>query len=48
MLRNLGDAIGICPPLIMTEDQLNEMFDKIERAIDDTDAWISKEGLRAA
>jgi len=48
VLRNLGDAIGICPPLIITEDQLNEMFDKIELAIDDTEAWISKEGLRAA
>ena len=48
ILRNLGDAIGICPPLIMTEDQLNDMFDKIELAIDDTEAWITKEGLRAA
>ena len=48
ILRNLTDAIGICPPLIMTDDQLNDMFDKIELAIDDTEAWISKEGLRAA
>ncbi len=48
ILRNLGDAIGICPPLIMTEEQLNDMFDKIELAIDDTEAWITKEGLRAA
>ena len=48
ILRNLGDAIGICPPLIITEDQLNDMFDKIEQAIDDTEAWITREGLRAA
>ena len=48
VLRNLTDAIGICPPLIITEDQLNDMFDKIESAIDEAEAWINQEGLRAA
>ncbi len=48
ILRNLTDAIGICPPLVMTADQLNDMFDKIELAIDEAEAWIAKEDLRAA
>ena len=48
ILRNLTDAIGICPPLVMTEDQLNDMFDKIELAIDEAETWITKEDLRAA
>ena len=48
ILRNLTDAIGICPPLVMTADQLNDMFDKIELAIDEAEAWITKEDLRAA
>ncbi len=43
-----GDSIGICPPLIITEDQINEMFDRLERALDDTESWVNKEGLRAA
>ena len=31
ILRSLpGDAIGFCPPLIILETQINEMFDRIE------------------
>ena len=31
ILRSLpGDAIGFCPPLIIAENQLNQMFDSIE------------------
>ena len=31
ILRSLpGDAIGFCPPLIITKNQINEMFDRIE------------------
>ena len=48
VLRNLVDAVALCPPLIITEDELNELFDRVERAIDDTEAWVEKEGLRAA
>ena len=29
-----GDTIGLCPPLIITEDQINEMFDMLGRALD--------------
>ena len=29
-----GDIIGICPPLIISEDQLDELFDRMERALD--------------
>ena len=36
ILRALpGDIIGFCPPLIINQSQLNEMFDKIEEAIKD-------------
>ena len=38
ILRALpGDIIGFCPPLIINQSQLNEMFDKIEGAIKDFD-----------
>lgn len=43
-----GDSIGICPPLIIKEDEVNEMFDRLEKALNDTEAWVSKEGLRTA
>jgi adenosylmethionine-8-amino-7-oxononanoate aminotransferase len=32
--RPLGQSIVLCPPFIITEGQLDEMFDKLERAID--------------
>ena len=42
------DSIALCPPLIITESEINEMFDRYEGALDDTVQWIKKEGLRAA
>ncbi len=48
LIRAMGDALGICPPLIITEAELGEVFDRLEMALDDTEAFVSKEGLRAA
>ncbi len=46
ILRNMGDTIGICPPLIITQEQLNTLFDKLETALDKTEQWVVSEGLR--
>ncbi len=46
--RMLGDAVALCPPLVITEDEIGEMFDRLEKAINDTQAWVDREGLRAA
>ncbi|MDH5748241.1 MAG: aspartate aminotransferase family protein [Rhodospirillales bacterium] len=36
ILRPLpGDAIGVCPPLIVTEDEINDIFDRTRRGLDD-------------
>lgn len=43
-----GDIIAFCPPLIVTEADIDDIFDRIERALDDTESWVAKEGLRAA
>ena len=48
ILRAIGDTIAICPPMIITEAELNELFDRLELALVDTEAWVAKEGLRAA
>ena len=29
-----GDAIGVCPPLIITPEQIDDLFDRLERAFD--------------
>ncbi len=39
--RALGDTINFCPPLIITEAQIDDMFDRATRALDDTVAWLS-------
>lgn len=37
LLRPLpGDVVGICPPLIITEAEIDELFDRLALALDDT------------
>jgi 4-aminobutyrate---pyruvate transaminase len=45
--RAMGDSVAFCPPLIITEDQINEMFDIVAMALDRTDEHVRKESLRA-
>ena len=44
----LGDRISLCPPLIISEAEIHELFDRLTRALDRTADWIAKEGLMAA
>jgi 4-aminobutyrate--pyruvate transaminase len=48
ILRAMGDTIGFCPPMIITDAELNELFDRTEKALDDAEAWVGKAQLRAA
>lgn len=45
IVRAIGETIAICPPMIITEAELNELFDKLGRALDDTYMWVKAEGL---
>jgi 4-aminobutyrate--pyruvate transaminase len=45
--RGLGDSIALCPPLIITEAEIGELFDRLGRALDKAEAWIDREKLRA-
>ena len=45
VLRNLGDAVAICPPLIITETQVDELITKLGKALDQTLDWAQKQGL---
>ncbi len=43
--RAVGDALALCPPLIITESELNEMFDRYEKALNATLDYVTKENL---
>ncbi|WPZ36842.1 aspartate aminotransferase family protein [Thalassobaculum sp. OXR-137] len=42
IIRAIGDSIAMTPPLIITESQINEMFDKLTLALNDAAAEIHK------
>ncbi|MBT3144411.1 aminotransferase [Neptunomonas phycophila] len=43
-----GSAVAFCPPLIITEAQIDEMLEAFDKALADTMAWVTAEGLMAA
>jgi len=43
VVRNMGDAMAFCPPLIIDSTQIDELFSKFGRALDNTQAWLSGE-----
>ena len=36
IIRTLQNIVAFCPPLIITEDQIDEMFSKFDRTLEDT------------
>ena len=44
----LGDRIAFCPPLVITEAEIGELFDRFERALKKSLDWAMKEKLIAA
>jgi 4-aminobutyrate---pyruvate transaminase len=44
----LGDVVTICPPLIISNTEIDELFDKLTRALDKTLDWVTRERLAAA
>lgn len=48
ILRAIGDTISLCPPMIITQEEINMMFDALELALDDAEHMVSKEGMRSA
>lgn len=45
--RALGDTVNLCPPLIITERQLIDLFRRIERTLDETCQWVKDTGAAA-
>ena len=45
ILRNLTDSLAFCPPLIISPEEIDDMFDRVARVLDKTHDWARKEGL---
>src|ERR1700722_15498914 len=41
----LGDRIAICPPLVIDEAEIDELFDRFERGLEKGLEWVKREGL---
>jgi 4-aminobutyrate---pyruvate transaminase len=41
IVRNLIDSIAVCPPLIIREQEIDLMFDRLGRALDRTQEWLT-------
>ena len=47
IIRNLGDQMAFCPPLIMDEAGLDQMLERFGRALDETTQWVGSQHLAA-
>ena len=46
IVRSMGDAVAFCPPLIIMEDEINEMFDIMAKGLRILEERVLKENLR--
>ena len=44
----MGDILSICPPLIITPAEIDELFDRLGRALDRTLDWVKQQRLMQA
>ncbi len=47
ILRAMGDSIAFSPPLVITDAEIDEMFERFGRALDEAHGWVRAEGLIA-
>ncbi len=48
ILRAMGDTIGLCPPMVISEAELNELFDRFEKGLRQAEEHVTKQKLREA
>ena len=48
IVRALVDSVALCPPLIITEAEIDTVFERLTRSLEATEAWVAKERLRDA
>ena len=47
IVRAIGDALAICPPLIISDDEIDQLFDRLGTALDRTAAELRRRTARA-
>lgn len=47
LLRAMGDSLALCPPLVISEAEIDELFAKLLRALDRTHQELARRGLVA-
>ena len=40
ILLAMGYSMALCPPLVIDEGQIDELFSKLELALNETLAWV--------
>lgn len=48
IVRSMGDAVAFCPPLVITEAEIGEMFDIAEKGLDLTADKLARDKAKAA
>lgn len=49
IVRQMGaTALALCPPLIITPEEIDMLFDRLGRALDKAEAEVARQGMRAA
>ncbi|ODN69763.1 aminotransferase [Methylobrevis pamukkalensis] len=46
IVRAIGDTVAVCPPMIISSQELEELFARLGKALDAAEAWVAAEGLR--
>jgi 4-aminobutyrate--pyruvate transaminase len=44
ILRAIGDTVAVCPPMTISEDEIEAMMAPLPEALDATRAWAKAEG----
>jgi len=42
-----GDVISLCPPLVISDSEIDDLFDRLTRTLDRTFDWVRHEQLAA-
>jgi 4-aminobutyrate--pyruvate transaminase len=48
IVRPVADSLAFCPPMVATEAEIDRLFDRFAKALDDTQSWLKREGHLSA
>lgn len=47
IVRNLGDIIAFCPPLIISEDEIDQLLERFGKSLEETAQWMNSRSVAA-